>query len=112
VGESADCLFTQSYVDDYTKLPEIDFEFSYLIEWINELGFYESGGFGAVTLTYQTIWAWADLMQISPAPTDIKLLRDMSSSFIAMQEKAKKSETQDPLKDTKNGYAIEFSDTH
>lgn len=111
VGESADCLFTQSYVDDYTKLPKVDVEFSYLIEWIHELGFCESGGFGAITLTYQTLWAWADLMQIFPSPTDIKLLRDMSSSFIAWQEKSKKRETPDPLKDLENGNAIELSDS-
>ncbi len=57
---------------------------------------------GAITISYQTIWAWGDLMQNAPTPFDVKTLRDMSLSYIAMQEIAKKNDTPDPLKDLKN----------
>ncbi len=99
VGDGDDCLFTQAYVEDYIKMPEIDNEFAYLIEWINEIGFFNSNGMGAVTITFLEIKAWSDLMQTSPTPMDVKTLRTMSQAFISMQELAKKPETRDPLKE-------------
>lgn len=98
MGEGEGCLFSQSYVDEYTKLPEVDVDFAYLIKWIHELGFYESNGMGAVILSYLSIQAWADLMQNSLTPFDVKTLRDMSSSFISMQQKAQKIDEPDPVK--------------
>ena len=95
-------MFTQDYVDKFTALPELDDEFSYLIEWINELGFLESNGMGVNVIGYQTIKAWADLMQVYPTPFDVKILREMSSAFIAMQEKAKKTNEPDPLKELRH----------
>jgi len=83
-------------------MPEVDSEFVYLIEWIHELGFYESNGMGTQPISYQTIWAWSELMLTPITPFDVNLLREMSSSFIAMQEKAKDSQTPDPLKELNN----------
>lgn len=54
---------------------------------------------GAQAISYQTLWAWADLMQFEPTPFDVKTIREMSSSFIAMQETAKKVDAPDPLKE-------------
>lgn len=95
-------MFTQDYVDEYLKLPEVDLEFAYLIEWIHELGFLESNGMGATVLSYLSIQAWADLMQNPLTPFDVKMLRDMSSSFIAMQQKSAKIDEPDPLKGLQN----------
>ncbi|MEI6745535.1 MAG: hypothetical protein WCL34_06195 [Methylococcaceae bacterium] len=81
------------------KLPEIDSEFAYLAEWINEIGFYNSNGMGAVTITFLEIQAWASLMQITPTPLGVQTLRQMSQAFISMQEAAKKIEEPDPLKE-------------
>ena len=99
VGDGMDCIFTQTYVDDVLKLPEIDSEFAYLVEWINEIGFYNSNGMGAVTISFLEIQAWANLMQIVPTPLDVQVLRQMSQAFISMRELAKKPETLDPLKE-------------
>ena len=83
-------------------MPEIDCEFAYLIEWINELGFAASNGMGAVTISFLEINAWADLMQVEPTPFDVKTLRDMSKAFISMQESAKKPTEPDPIKELEN----------
>jgi hypothetical protein len=88
---------TQNEFDAFVKMPEIDFEFSHLIEWIHEIGFAASNGMGATTISYSEIYAWANLTQNTPSPFDVKVLRDMSQAFISMQEKAKDSECKDPL---------------
>jgi hypothetical protein len=99
VGDDDDCIFTQAFIDDYTRLPMIDSEYRYLIEWINELGYFLNGGMGAVVITYSEISAWAQLTQNTPTPFDVKTLRAMSHAFIAMQETAKKQDCPDPLID-------------
>ncbi len=80
-------------------MPEIDSEFAYLLDWINEVGYFNSNGMGAVTITFLEIKAWADLMQANPTPADVQTLRAISQAFISMQELAKKPETIDPLKE-------------
>lgn len=97
VGNDDDCIFTQTFIDNYTRLPVIDSEYRYLIEWINELGYFLNGGMGAVVITYSEILAWAQLTQNTPTPFDVKTLRAMSQAFIAMQESAKKADCNDPL---------------
>lgn len=98
VGDSENCIFTKEYADSVLEMPEIDSEFSYLIEWIHELGFYVSNGMGASVIPYHEIYAWSELMKLQPSPSDIAILREMSGSFISMQELAKKRDTIDPLK--------------
>lgn len=90
VGDGDGFLFTQAYVDDYLKMPEIDESFQYLIGWIHELGFAESNGMGAMVISYVSIQAWSQLMQYDISPWSVKVLREMSGAFISMQEKAKK----------------------
>jgi hypothetical protein len=97
VGDDDNSIVTQAYVDDFLKMPEIDGAFQYLIEWINELGFCNSNGMGAVAIPFLEIQAWADLMQLTPTPFDVQTLRDMSKAFIAMQETAKKSDEPNPM---------------
>ena len=97
VGDDDGCIFTQAFVDEMTKMPEIDSEFTYLLEWINEVGYFNSNGMGAVTIGFLEIKAWADLMQTNPTPSDVRILRSMSQAFISHQEKSKKLDTIDPL---------------
>ena len=80
-------------------MPDIDEEFSYLIQWINQIGFCESNGMGATTISYVSIQAWASLMQENPTPNDVEVLRAMSSAFISMQDKAKEITCPDPMKE-------------
>jgi hypothetical protein len=77
-------------------MPEIDVESYYLIEWIYEIGFYISNGMGASVMPYSEIAAWAELTGNNPTSDDVRLLREMSSAFISMQELGKKSDTIDP----------------
>jgi hypothetical protein len=88
---------SQDDFDAFTKMPDIDFGFTHLIEWIHELGFFLNGGMGAIPLSYSEIKAFSDLTQNPVTPFDAKVLRDMSNAFISTQEKAKDSECKDPL---------------
>lgn len=52
-------------------------------------------------ISFLEIKAWADLMQVTPLPFDVKTLREMSQAFISMREQAKKIDCKDPLKELK-----------
>jgi hypothetical protein len=80
-------------------MPDIDDEFRYLIQWIQQIGFCESNGMGVTVISYVAIQAWANLMQENPSPHDVEVLRSMSSAFISMQDKAKVVTFPDPMKE-------------
>ena len=80
-------------------MPDIDDEFRYLIQWIQQIGFCESNGMGATVISYVAIQAWANLTQESPSPHDVEVLRSMSGAFISMQDKAKAVDCPDPMKE-------------
>ena len=82
-------LLSQDEFDAFIKMPEIDFEFRHLIEWIHELGFFLNGGMSAIPLSYSEIMAWAVMTENDPTPFDVRCLRDMSNAFLTMQDTAK-----------------------
>lgn len=84
-------------------MPEIDEAFFYLVEWINELGFCSSNGMGATAISFLEMKAWSDLMGNDLNHWEAKVLRDMSSAFVSMQETAKKPDCEDPAKALSTG---------
>ena len=54
---------------------------------------------GETVISFLEIGAWANLMQYTLSPFDVKTLRDMSNAFISMREQAKKIDCKDPLKE-------------
>lgn len=90
-------LLTQEKFDEFIKTPEIDFEFQHLIDWIYEIGFAESNGFGAVVMSHTEIKSWRSNTKNKATPFDIMMIRKMSDAYISMQEEAKNPDCKDPL---------------
>ncbi|MDD5227192.1 MAG: hypothetical protein PHD53_00145 [Methylococcales bacterium] len=80
-------------------MPEIDFDFQYIIKWFHELGICENNGMGTTPFSHKELHSWRENMQLDVLPWDISLLREMSVAFISMQEKSKDPEQIDPLLD-------------
>jgi hypothetical protein len=97
-------LLTQEKFNEFIKTPDIDFEFQHLIDWIYEIGFAESNGFGAVVMSYSEIEAWKNATKNDATPFDVMMIRNMSNAYISMQEEAKNSDCEDPLIEFKKEY--------
>ena len=98
MGDGDEYLITQEFYDDLFRMPEIDYEFTYLLEWIHEIGFCMAGAMSAIVISYSELHAWNELTQNNATPFDIELMRTMSRVFISAQESSKKFDTIDPLK--------------
>lgn len=92
-------LISEEEYGKYVKIPTIDEEFKYILGYINELGFFINTGMGAIPLSYTEIANWAMLTDVDPSPFDVRVLRQMSSAFISYQDKSKKPECPDPIKE-------------
>lgn len=69
------------------NLPEIT-EAINLKQWVEELGFCESGMNGPTQLTHKEIESWANLTGIELTPTDALMLRHLSNEFVSQYFKS------------------------
>jgi len=60
----------------------------HVIEWLGQLGFTEAGAAGAVALSWREIAEWKRLTGVPLAPWEAKLLRNLSSAYLAESRKA------------------------
>ena len=61
----------------------------HIISLVLEAGIYSNGPNGAVTITYQELKAWCDLIGYSPDPWVIEAIRHCSTEYCAFLVKAR-----------------------
>jgi hypothetical protein len=67
----------------------------HIVEWLIEIGLTDNSGMSATPLTWCEINAWCARTRVSPAPWEARLIRRLSSDYIAESRKAE-SETCPP----------------
>ncbi len=56
----------------------------HLVDWLVEMGLSEAAGMGVAPLSWRTIDAWCARTGIDLAPWEARLIRSLSSSYVAM----------------------------
>ena len=64
------------------QLPELE-SYSFLAEWLRDLGYYGSSGFGAEPISWSEMRAWSELTGHDLTPFEAETLRLMSESYVA-----------------------------
>lgn len=71
---------------DPIPLPEP--AYTYLTDWLFEIGPTVSGGMGAAPVGYRDILAWQEITGIGLMPWEAKIIRHLSAAYLAGQHKA------------------------
>jgi hypothetical protein len=69
-------------------IPLPDVAFTYLTEWLFEIGPTVGGGMGAGPVGYRDILAWREITGIVLMPWEAKIIRHLSGAYLAFQNKA------------------------
>ncbi len=60
----------------------------HLTDWLIELGITEAAGMGAVPISWREMDAWVARTKVSPEPWEARLLRRLSSAYLAESREA------------------------
>jgi hypothetical protein len=69
------------------------------LDWLLELGPTEAAGMGAAAISWRTIEAWCIRTGNDPSPWESKLLRRLSSAWLAEADRARKPDCPAPWSD-------------
>lgn len=67
----------------------------HLLTWLIEIGLTEAAGMGVVPISWREIDAWANRTRIDLPPWEARLIRQLSSAYVA-ESKAAESESRPP----------------
>lgn len=83
--------------EDYQPpMPDIDFELTYLVTYLWEIGPVHYSGMGPLPLPHSEIMAWQSNTGITLQPWEARYLRELSKDFLAQEAKSKDPEEPPP----------------
>ena len=72
------------------------FELQYLFNYLSDLGFVSSNGFGREVLSYQEIYCWSILMKVDLTIFEVEALRKLSTSYMVQSSKSEETNCPPP----------------
>jgi hypothetical protein len=76
-------------------LPDIETD-SHILEWLLEIGIFESNGYGPSPLTYREIEAWSRMTGIMPTYEETRFIKMLSREYCSQYSKSSDRDSAPP----------------